>query len=236
MICEVFNPLCEPRIHSFMPGGPADLEEYCMEVMGGVKNHWLRDPADPEDKRWSYTYNGRLREDFGVDQVEQMVSKLKSQPFSRQVQATTWMPAHDPVDYDPPCLQRLWCRILRNVETRRLEFTAHVTFRSRDALKAAFMNAFAFVRLFDKMIRQPVEVALGEEILFVKYVDFSDSYHVYGKDFKDLPAFENCKGRYYRYLMRDDEDQDAWVSIMEDERAGIIEKIAAQDAKNGGGR
>jgi len=227
MICETVNPLKEPMIHGFMPGGPGDLEEYCMEVLDGVKNHWLRNPDDPEDTRWSYTYHGRLCNDFGVNQVYEMCDKLKGQPFSRQVQATTWMPASDPNDYDPPCLQRLWCRILRNPETGKLEFTAHVFFRSRDALKAAFMNAFAFVRLFDEQIRRPVESYLGEEVIFAKFVDFSDSYHIYGKDFKDLVAFNKQVGHYYTY--RGD-----WDGIMEEYRPEIMEKIAAQDKKHGG--
>jgi len=222
MVMEVGLPLLESRIHSFMPGGPYDLQSYCMEVMEGVKDHWIRDPKDPEDKRWSYTYHGRMCKDFGVNQIEQMVAKLSKQPFTRQAQFTTWMPLSDPGDFDPPCLQRGWCRILENTATKRLEFHSHVYFRSRDALKAAFMNSFAFIRLFDEMIRQPVQRNLGRELLYVRHVDVSDSYHIYGKDLKDLPAFDACCGKFYSY------DPD-WKGMMDEEIPRVMQLIVDTD-------
>lgn len=161
-VVETVEPLLEPRIHSFMPGGPYDLQSYCMEVMEGVKDHWIRKPGEPKE-RWSYTYHGRIVRDFGVNQLDAMVAKLSKQPFTRQAQFTTWMPATDPEDFDPPCLQRGWCRILRHPKGR-LQFHSHVYFRSRDALKAAFMNTFAFVKLFDELVRLPVQRNLGEEL------------------------------------------------------------------------
>jgi hypothetical protein len=36
-IIEIVDPLREPRVHSFFPGGPADLEEYSLEVCRGIK-------------------------------------------------------------------------------------------------------------------------------------------------------------------------------------------------------
>ena len=230
MVLDVTDPLREPRIHGFFPGGPTDLEEYCMEVIEGVKDHWTRNPEDPEDKRWSYTYHGRMCKDFGVDQLGQMVNKLTEQPYSRQVQFTTWMPKTDPVDYDPPCLQRGWCRVLEGADGQ-LEMTAHVFFRSRDALKAAFMNAYAFVRLFDEKIRIPLQRALDAPIHFARYVDISDSYHIYGKDLKDdIERFFSCFGKRYWY----DLDNEPWKGIMEDSRAEVAEKIRKQDKNRGG--
>ena len=222
MVIDTINPTQESMIHSFMPGGPIDLQEYCMEVMDGVKDHWVRDPKNLNDHRWSYTYHGRITKDFGVNQIDQIVKKLIAQPFTRQAQFTTWMPATDPIDYDPPCLQRGWCRILKNVNTGQLEFTSHITFRSRDALKAAFMNTFAFVRLFDERIRMPIEAALGVPILYARHVDFSDSYHIYGKDLKDIPAFMHCAGKYYNY-------KEDWKSMMEEYIPEIMDKIRKQD-------
>jgi hypothetical protein len=227
VVIEINQPMLEPRIHAFFPGGPTDLEEYCQEVIAGIKDHWVRDPNDPEDKRWSYTYHGRMCEDFGVDQIAGIVDKLTKQPFTRQAQFTTWMPASDPQDYDPPCLQRGWARILRNVETKRLEFHGHVYMRSWDALKAGFMNLFAFIRMFDEHIRRPVEAALNEDepILFKRFVAVGDSFHIYGKDFKDLEAFRACVGKRYFY----DLPSEPWHNMMADARNEIAAKVKAQD-------
>lgn len=226
VILEINWPLREPRIHGFFPGGPVDLEEYCMEVMDGVKDHWKRNPQDPADKRWSYTYHSRMCSDFGVDQIDGMIQKLIRQPFSRQAQFTTWMPATDPNDYDPPCLQRGWARILRNTETKKLEFHVHVYMRSWDALKAGFMNLFAFIRLFDEKIRRPVEAFLREDVIFRRFVAVGDSFHIYGKDLKDMTAFYNCIGRRYFYEM----PSEPWKGIMAEGRESIHRKIEIQDA------
>ena len=226
-IMEVVDPLLEPRIHGYFPGGPRELEEYCMEVMEGIKDHWTRNPLNPEDKRWSYTYHGRICRDFGVDQLSQMVEKLSKQPFTRQAQFTTWKALTDPGDFDPPCLQRGWCRILENVKTKELEFHSHIYFRSRDALKAAFMNSFAFVRLFDEMVRQPVQKNLGRELHYVRHVDVSDSYHIYGKDLKDLPAFDNCLEKFYGY-------EGDWKEMMEEETTHVMKVIENTDANRKG--
>ncbi len=225
VVMEIDEPLLEPRIHAFFPGGPTDLEEYCMEVKEGVKDHWVRDPKNPADKRWSYTYHSRMRTDFGVDQIATMVEKLKRQPFTRQAQFTTWMPATDPVDYDPPCLQRGWARVLENVETKELEFHAHVYMRSWDALKAGFMNLFAFIRLFDEDIRVPVSLELGRNIIFKRFVAVGDSFHIYGKDLKDMAAFRATYGKRYHYA-----PTASWLEMMNEDRPAILAKVAEQDA------
>ena len=60
MILTVHQPLAEPMIHRDFPGGFVELQEYVMEVCEGIKNHWVRDPGDPSDTRWEYTYHQRL--------------------------------------------------------------------------------------------------------------------------------------------------------------------------------
>lgn len=239
-VMEVVDPLLEPRIHGYFPGGPRELEEYCMEVIEGIKDHWIRDPKNPEDKRWSYTYHGRLCCDFGVNQVARMVEKLTQQPFTRQAQFTTWKPVTDPNDFDPPCLQRGWARVLRE-PSGELAFHAHIYFRSRDALKAAFMNSFAFIRLFDEKVRQPLEVALKEDIHFVRYVEVNDSYHIYGKDraeaekvFRGLFSGPGVVRYFYNHLGLDTVENDAlnqWKPMMVEERESILAAVAEQDAR-----
>ncbi len=60
MLITVHDPLAEPMIHRDFPGGFEELEEYVMEVCDGIKDHLVRDPNDPNDMRWEYTYHQRL--------------------------------------------------------------------------------------------------------------------------------------------------------------------------------
>ena len=76
------HPVSDPMIHRAFPGGLEDLEEYRMEVVEGVKDHWIRDPNDPTDNRWEYTYHERLFvyrrsiQDKGVDQIATLAKHL----------------------------------------------------------------------------------------------------------------------------------------------------------------
>jgi len=230
-IIEIVDPTLEPRIHGYFPGGPRELEEYCMEVMQGIKDHWIRDPRNPQDKRWSYTYHGRICHDFGVNQLEKMVEKLKKQPFTRQAQFTTWMPVTDPSDFDPPCLQRGWARILREPDGR-LAFHAHTYMRSWDALKAGFMNLFAFIRLFDELVRKPLEEALKEPVFFARFVGTGDSYHIYGKDRAEAAvAFLQAETMKRYFYDVENESLDPWKPMMVAERESILAAVKEQDAR-----
>ncbi len=116
MIITVLDPLAEPMIHRDFPGGFEELEEYAMEVCEGIKDHCVRDPDDPNDTRWEYTYHQRL---FGygvptlepIDQIERICRKLAETSHTRRAQAITWKVWEDGACYDPACLQSIWCRI-----------------------------------------------------------------------------------------------------------------------------
>ena len=58
-----------------------------------------------------------------------------------------------------------------------LEMNTH--WRSRDALKAAFMNMFAVTELQKQMAQQISEIS-GRRVEAGRYVDVSDSFHIYG--------------------------------------------------------
>ena len=58
MIINVHNALSEPRLHCCLEGGPSELAEYKLEVVNGIKNHWVK--QNPSDTEWTYSYNGRL--------------------------------------------------------------------------------------------------------------------------------------------------------------------------------
>ena len=227
MMITIMNPLAEPMIHKDFPGGLEDLQEYVMEVVDGIKNHLVRDPNDPNDTRWEYTYNERLFK-YKVpgtseiyDQIENIAKKLAETPYSRRAQAITWKVWEDNVCYDPACLQSIWCRLTQ--ERNVFYLNTNVRFRSNDAYKAAFMNMFALVQL-QKKIADRISELSGKKVRLGRYVHIVDSYHIYGSYFNEFKerfmeglnrrSFEE---RTYRY--EDVKD------IMDEARPAILEKV-----------
>lgn len=193
----VHDPMAEPRLHKNIPSGPVELESYRQEVVNGIHDHWI----NPAEGKWTYTYHQRLfayyleRKPGGtwpdhivwsfpvVDQVAYMLEKLTECYYTRRAQAITWMPTSDPPTNDPPCLQRLWARMLPD-ENGGFVLNLNTHWRSRDLYKAWFMNAFAFTDLqrhmaaaLTELIHKPVSVG--------RYMDISDSLHIYGSDQDD---------------------------------------------------
>ena len=188
MIMVVQEPMSEPRIHRAFPGGLEDLEVYTQEVVDGIHDHWI----SPEEGKWTYTYHKRL---FGyemegevVDQINQLILKLSSVPFSRRAQAITWNPKLDPPTDDPPCLQRLFCRITEKDDTFYLNMNSH--WRSRDAYKAAFMNIFALTAL-QARIAEEISKKINKVVKVGRYADITDSFHIYGAYAEEFKNFLN---------------------------------------------
>jgi thymidylate synthase len=188
MVLTVADPLADPMIHKDFPGGPVELQEYVMEVCDGIKDHLVRNPDDPKDTRWEYTYHQRLFR-YGtpslqpIDQIDTLVQKLAKTPHSRRAQAITWKVWEDNTCYDPACLQSIWCRILE--EEGQPVLSMNVRFRSNDAYKAAFMNIFALVQLQQRIAAQISELT-GRTVLLGRYVHMVDSYHLYGSYFGEF--------------------------------------------------
>lgn len=228
------DPVSDPFIHKAFPGGLDDLEEYRQEVIEGVKDHWVRDSADPEDKRWEYTYHERLfnyrRDDSraGIDQVEEAVKQLAETSFTRRAQAITWQPWKDAGIEDPPCLQSIWFRLMEDPEGEE-RLNMNVRFRSRDAYDAAFMNCFALA-LLQENIAEEVSRRTGRRILPGRYVDSSDSYHIYGRRIED---FEE---RFLSQVSQRTFEERTWTrafaeEIFNEAREKIKRKISGQDEK-----
>ncbi len=187
MIWVVEDPFAEPRIHRAFPGGLEDLEIYRQEVVAGVHDHWIA----PEEGKWTYTYHDRLfsfeTDGESVDQIAGIVDKLSRAGHSRRAQAVTWNPKLDPRTDDPPCLQRVWCRLLDDVSgVPALNMNCH--WRSRDAYKAAYMNVFALTDL-QRLIAERISRKTGKLVRIGRYADLVDSFHIYGSDFKDFEGF-----------------------------------------------
>jgi len=234
MILTITDPLKEPMIHKDFPGGPQQLEEYVMEVCEGIKDHLIRNPDDPADTRWEYTYHRRMCS-YDVptldplDQIETMCSKLAEVPYTRRAQAITWKTWEDNDCFDPPCLQSLWGRITE--ENGKKMFSLNARFRSNDAYKAAFMNIYALVRLQEKMAERISEIS-GQPVFMGRYCHIADSYHIYGSYFNEfekrfLGALEKrtFEQRTIRY--------ETVRKMMEEARPSIYEK-AGRMGRSGG--
>ena len=227
MMITIEDPLAEPMIHKDFPGGLEDLQEYVMEVVEGIKNHLVRDPSDPNDTRWEYTYNERL---FGYkvpgteeifDQIELIAKKLADTPYTRRAQAITWKVWEDNECYDPACLQSIWCRLTESAGIYYL--SSNIRFRSNDAYKAAFMNMFALVHL-QKLIAEKISKISKKEVRLGRYVHFADSYHIYGSYFNEF------KKRFLKGLSSRSFDERTFrfedvKDIMEESRPMILEKV-----------
>lgn len=192
MIMVVNDPMREPRIHRAFPGGLEDLEVYRQEVVLGIHDHWIK----PEEGKWTYTYHQRLAnyqiEGETVDQINYITKKLISTPYSRRAQGITWNPKLDPVTDDPPCLQRIWCRLVK-LDGKKYSLNMNTHWRSRDAYKASFMNIFALTDL-QRTMAEEISKGLGAEVKVGRYVDISDSFHIYGSYFDDFKNFLKMAG------------------------------------------
>lgn len=197
VMVTITNPLSEPRIHKNFPGGPAELESYRQEVVNGIHDHWI----DPAAGKWTYTYHQRLfaycpqqdlrnpdrsaRGGFDkVDQIQYMVDCLSQASHSRRAQAITWMPTADPATDDPPCLQRIWCRLVGDAQGE-LSLNMNSHWRSRDLYRAWFMNVYALTDL-QRIIAARISENIGQNVSVGRYVDISDSLHLYGAYLEDV--------------------------------------------------
>jgi len=208
VMVTVTEPFSEPRIHKNFPGGPEELESYRQEVVNGIHDHWI----DPAAGKWTYTYHERLFsycpvEDIrnadsakplrAVNQIQYIIDYLSQAGHSRRAQAITWMPTADPVTDDPPCLQRIWCRLAAN-QAGWLSLNMNTHWRSRDLYKAWFMNVYALTDL-QRIIAEGIAKNRGEPVSVGRYVDISDSLHIYGSYFDEVaPEIEKMRQSSFR--------------------------------------
>jgi thymidylate synthase len=185
----VAKPFAEPRIHKCMPDSFEGLEMYVQEVVAGVHDGRIREGG------WSYSYHDRLRRWPGidgyaklpvdasvelprVDQIDEIIQHLARTPHTRRAQAIVWNPLMDAGHHEPPCLQRIWCQLVRSEgDALLLEMNTH--WRSRDAFKAAFMNIFAITEL-QRQMAQAIGERLGRPVEVGRYCDMTDNFHIYG--------------------------------------------------------
>ena len=197
MTMVVANPLCEPMISRCFIGGAEELQQYVMEMLDGILDF------EVEKGNWTYTYHQRMG-----NQIDFVVNELKRNPSSRRAVMCIRTPKDMGSD-DPACLQHIQYFI------RDGKLDCMVLFRSNDACKATFMNAFALIML-QKRIADELGVPVGT------YIHRANSFHCYEKDFGILKGYVdriNCgENLIYRY-------EGDWKEDMEDVIPDILKKV-----------
>ena len=203
MTMIVRNPLRDDMISRFFFGDPASLEQYRQEMLDGILDF------EVERGKWAYTYHSRY-----ADQYQFILDELRRDPWSRRAVMDIRTP-DDIGSADPACWQHVQYFI------RDGELHSKVLFRSNDACKAAFMNAFALIFL-QRRIAQELGLKVGT------YTHRANSFHAYARDFEALAAFVK------RYTDREDLTYsywDDWKEQMEDAREEVSMKVAALRAE-----
>jgi len=155
MAIEVYNPWSPPVFSKCMWSSWEGAFEYAAEVVDGIND---------QKGELGYTYHARMK-----DQWPGVLAELKRNGATRRAQCITWQPETDLGGAYPPCLQRIWSRVVNG------KLNMHTHWRSRDALKAWGLNVFAFAHLHKKWAGQ---MGIGVGV----YREFIDSCHIYGKD------------------------------------------------------
>ena len=201
MTMEVENPLEEPMISKCFIGGPSELQQYLMEMLDGILDF------EVEKGNWAYTYHQRY-----ADQYQFIIDELRRNPSSRRAVMMIWDKTKDDYSDEPPCFNHAQFFIRDN------KLHMKVLFRSNDACKAAFMNAFALIML-QKRIANELGVKVGT------YTHRANSFHCYKKDWDMLTGYVN------RIYNADDEEDITyeyigdWDELMEDAIPSILRKV-----------
>ena len=195
---EVENPLKEPMISRLMIGGPRELEQYRQEILDGILDF------EVEKGNWAYTYHQRIEK-----QIPFVVEELRRNPYSRRAVIVVRDWEVDSKSTDPACLQHIQYFV------RDDKLHCKLMFRSNDACKATFMNAFALI-----MLQKRIADELGYEV--GTYTHRANSFHCYAADYALLDGYVE------RYLSGAETTYDyvgEWDELMEEAKPEIEEMV-----------
>lgn len=174
-----------PRLKERVGLDAATLQQYATVFL---------DKAKPNDV--AYTYGNRLRDYRGtLDQIDEMVLKLKETKITRRAFATTFDPLEDHDNPSPPCLISIQSLV---ADDNRLHMIAY--FRSHDMLKAALPNAYGLLQV-QKYISEKTGIQSGSLTIH------STSAHIYEDDVQDATDLLKC-GFWERLKLYFDEHED----------------------------
>ena len=169
MTIRVEEPAAEPRISKLLICGPKELRQYEFEILDGILDFII----GKADNLWEYTYHQRY-----APQLDFVISDLKREPYSRRAVMSIRDFAVDSNNSHPACLQSIQYLI------RGGKLDCCVLFRSNDLPEAFFMNAFALIRLQEKVAAE-LGVPIGS------YSHRSNSMHAYEKNFGLITGYVN---------------------------------------------
>ena len=119
---------------------------------------------------FEYTYGSRLLDYAGINQAEEVISRLKRSPATRRAVAVSWDPRIDTKSEEVPCVV-LWDWKLRDGKVHQTTII-----RSNDMYGAWPANVFGLTRLLEYVAKgvgaQPGELTTQ-----------SISAHIYARDF-----------------------------------------------------
>jgi len=164
MTFVVENPLEEPMISKMFIGSPRSLEQYRQEMLDGILDF------EVERGNWEYTYHQRMEK-----QIPWLISELQRSPESRRAVVLTRTESDMQTD-SPSCLQHMQFFI------RGGALHCKVLFRSNDATKATYMNAFALI-MIQKRIADTLGLPIGS------YTHRANSFHVYERDYEMFDGY-----------------------------------------------
>ena len=163
----VEQPLTEPRVSRLIIGGAHELQQYEMELLDGILDFMI----GTAENVWEYTYHERY-----AHQVPFIVNELKRNPYSRRAIMNIRNFEVDSANDDPACLQSIQYFI------RDGALHCKILFRSNDLPEAFFYNAFALIRLMER-IASELGVSVGT------YTHRANSMHCYEKDFALIEGY-----------------------------------------------
>ena len=201
MNIAISEPLSDPMISKCFIGDPYSLQKYVLEMLDGILDF------EVGLGNWAYTYHMRY-----ADQIPFVLDELRRNPSSRRAVMLVRDKEKDMASEDPACLQHIQYFI------RGGKLDCMVLFRSNDACKATFMNAFALIML-QKKIAQELGIPVGT------YTHRASSFHCYEKDFGLLEGY--VKRIRHAIESGDMEEitfdyEEDWDELMEAEIPGIL--------------
>lgn len=167
----------------------------------------------------SYTYGQRLLKFEGINQIDDIITKLNEAKYSRRAVAVLWNPIIDSKSENPPCLNLIQFRIVKD------QLLMTVYFRSHDIYGAWPKNAFALRKLQNLVAEELKDISLGELIII------SHSAHIYGNNID--AAKEIVKMQYSKLEKRIRFEKDPRGSFaIRVENKGIIINHYSPDGKH----
>ena len=211
-IC-VESPLAEPRISRLIIGGAHEIQQYELEMLDGILDFMI----GADENVWEYTYHERF-----AHQLPFIISELKRNTYSRRAIMNIRDFAVDSSNNDPACMQSIQY-FIRDTSAGNKALHCKILFRSNDLPEAFFYNAFALIKLQERIAAE-LNVEMGS------YTHRANSMHCYEKDFDLIDGYikgintRPVEDLTYNYT-------EFFKELMEEELPSIMKMVEEQKAK-----